>query len=80
MIKILIVEDQPESRYMLEQLLASRGHRVMSAENGEEALRLAREDPPDVIISDIMMPVMNGFKLCCEVKKDPALSHLPFIF
>jgi len=80
MIKILIVEDQPESRYMLEQLLSSRGHRVMSAENGEEALRFAREDPPDVIISDIMMPVMNGFKLCCKVKKDPALSHLPFIF
>ena len=67
MTHILIVEDHAESRYMLERLLASKGHRIVTAENGEEALRLAREDPPQVIISDIMMPVMNGFKLCCEV-------------
>ena len=80
MSKILIVEDQPESRYMLERLLTSRGHQIMSAENGEEALRLAGQDPPEVIISDIMMPVMNGFKLCCRVKNDPALRHIPFIF
>ncbi|MCF8144678.1 MAG: response regulator [Deltaproteobacteria bacterium] len=80
MSKILIVEDHADSRYMLERLLTSRGYQVTPAENGEEALRLAQEDPPDVIISDIMMPVMNGFKLCCEVKKDPTLSHLPFIF
>ncbi|MCF8120038.1 MAG: response regulator, partial [Deltaproteobacteria bacterium] len=80
MSKILIVEDNPESRYMLEQLLASRGHQVLAAENGREALEMVRENPPEVIISDIMMPVMNGFKLCCEVKKDPALRQIPFIF
>jgi len=80
MTRILIVEDHAESRYLLERLLTSRGHQAIVAENGLAALRLAREDPPDVIISDIMMPVMNGFKLCCEVKKDHALSHLPFIF
>jgi len=80
MTRILIVEDHPESRYMLEHLLASRGYHIISAENGEEALRLARQEPPDVIISDIMMPVMNGFKLCCRVKNDPALRHIPFIF
>jgi two-component system cell cycle sensor histidine kinase/response regulator CckA len=80
MSKILIVEDNAESRYMLERLLASRGHQIMAAENGEEALRLAREDPPEVIISDIMMPVMNGFSLCREIKKDPGLRHIPFVF
>jgi PAS domain S-box-containing protein len=80
MSKILIVEDHAESRYLLEQLLSSRGHQVAAAENGQEGLRLAREDPPDVIISDIMMPVMNGFKLCCEIKKDPDLRQTPFIF
>jgi len=80
MSKILIVEDDPESRYMLERLLASRGHHIISAENGEDALRLARQDPPEVIISDIMMPVMNGFRLCHEVKKDSSLRNIPFIF
>jgi len=80
MTKILIVEDNAKSRYMLERLLESKGHHITAAENGEEALRLARQDPPEVIISDIMMPVMNGFKLCCEVKKDSRLRHIPFIF
>ncbi|MCF8083789.1 MAG: PAS domain S-box protein [Deltaproteobacteria bacterium] len=80
MTHILIVEDHAESRYMLERLLASKGHRIVTAENGREALEMVRENPPEVIISDIMMPVMNGFKLCCEVKKDPALRQIPFIF
>jgi len=80
MTKILIVEDNAKSRYMLERLLESKGHHITAAENGEDALRLARQDPPEVIISDIMMPVMNGFKLCCEVKKDSRLRHIPFIF
>jgi len=77
---ILIVDENAESRYMLERLLASRGHQIMAAQNGQEALQSARLNMPDVIISDIMMPVMNGFKLCCEVKKDPGLRHIPFIF
>jgi PAS domain S-box-containing protein len=80
MSKILIVEDNAESRYMLEQLLVSKGHHIITAENGEDALRLARQNPPEVIISDIMMPVMNGFRLCREVKKDASLRNIPFIF
>ncbi|RPI52171.1 MAG: response regulator, partial [Deltaproteobacteria bacterium] len=80
MSKILIVEDNVESRYMLERLLESKGHHIITAENGEEALRLARRDPPEVIISDIMMPVMNGFRFCREVKNDPILRNIPFIF
>jgi PAS domain S-box-containing protein len=80
MSKILIVEDNAESRYLLEQLLTSKGHHIVAAENGEDALRLARQDPPEVIISDIMMPVMNGFRLCREVKKDAGLRNIPFIF
>ena len=77
---ILIVEDHDESRYLLEQTLTSRGHQVIAAKNGAEALQLSRSTPPEIIISDIMMPVMNGFKLCSKIKKDPALCHIPFIF
>ncbi|MBN2283823.1 MAG: PAS domain S-box protein [Deltaproteobacteria bacterium] len=80
MSKILVVEDNAESRYLLERLLSSRGHQVISAEDGEEGLRRARQDIPDIIISDIMMPVMNGFRFCREVKSDDALRQIPFIF
>ena len=80
MSNILIVEDDDKSRYMLERLLESKGHHVTTAENGKDALRLAHQDPPEVIISDIMMPVMNGFKLCREIKRDPGLQNIPFIF
>jgi PAS domain S-box-containing protein len=80
MSKILIVEDNAESRYMLERLLEAKGHHIITAENGEDALRLARRDPPEVIISDIMMPVMNGFRFCREVKNDAGLRNIPFIF
>ena len=80
MSNILIVEDDDKSRYMLERLLESKGHHVTTAENGKDALRLAHQDPPEVIISDIMMPVMNGFKLCREIKRDPGLRNIPFIF
>lgn len=80
MSKILIVEDNTESRYLLQKLLESIGHLVTPAEHGGQALRLAHTDRPDVIISDILMPVMNGFNLCQELKKDPELRNIPFIF
>ena len=80
MSKILVVEDDAESRYMLEQLLRSRGHLVIAAENGADALQLARADAPDLIVSDIMMPLMNGFRLCREIKNDARLRNLPFVF
>ncbi|WP_457573062.1 hybrid sensor histidine kinase/response regulator [Desulfolithobacter sp.] len=80
MSKILVVEDHRESRYMMEQLLVSRGHLVVCAADGLEALDLARREHPQVIISDIMMPGMNGFRLCREIKKDPQLNDIPFIF
>jgi PAS domain S-box-containing protein len=80
MSNILIVEDNAESRYMLKRLLESKGHSIITAENGEDALRRARRDPPEVIVSDIMMPVMNGFRLCREVKNDSRLRNIPFIF
>ncbi len=80
MSKILVVEDHAESRYMLEQLLRSRGHLVIAAENGVDALQLARRDSPDLIVSDIMMPLMNGFRLCREIKNDALLRNIPFIF
>ena len=78
--KILSVDDKAENLYMLEALLRGHGHEVDSASNGVDALRLAERGHYDVIISDILMPRMDGFQLCREVKRDTRLSRVPFIF
>jgi signal transduction histidine kinase/CheY-like chemotaxis protein len=78
--KFLIVDDNPQNLYMLEILLKTHGFEVEQASNGTQALELAHKDPPDMIISDILMPVMDGFSLCRNWKADERLKRIPFIF
>ena len=78
--KILIVEDDIDSRLLLERALPRRGYSVESAVNGVQALEKAALSPPDLIISDIMMPEMDGFELCRRIKADERLRNIPFIF
>ena len=78
--KILSVDDKAENLYMLEALLRGHGHEVDSASNGLTALQLAERGVYDLIISDILMPRMDGFQLCRELKKDDRLRQIPFIF
>jgi CheY-like chemotaxis protein len=78
--KILSVDDKAENLYMLEALLRGHGHDVDSASNGVTALQLAERGGYDLIISDILMPRMDGFQLCRELKKDERLRHIPFVF
>jgi putative nucleotidyltransferase with HDIG domain len=78
--KILIVDDQQQNRYLMKTLFGAHGYQVLQATNGVEALAVARTDPPDAIISDILMPVMDGFSLCQEWMKDAALRNIPFVF
>ena len=78
--RILSADDKAENLYMLEALLRGHGHIVDSASNGLDALKLAECGVYDLIISDILMPRMDGFQLCRELKKDARLRHVPFIF
>jgi len=78
--KVLIVDDVSINLYMLDTLLKGYGFEVTSAENGREALEKARLDLPDLIITDILMPVMDGYALCREWKSDAALKHIPLVF
>lgn len=77
---VLIVDDNGANRYMLETLLKGYGFEVTAAENGRDALEKARRRPPDVIVTDILMPVMDGYALCREWKSDAALKHIPLVF
>lgn len=75
---ILIVEDEHAIRYLLKDVLASQ-YIIYEAGNGNEALELIRQTLPDLIISDIMMPDMDGLELCDRVKNAPSTCHIPFI-
>lgn len=78
--RILIVDDNSVNLYMMETLLKGYGYDVIMAENGKQALEKARLDLPDLVISDILMPVMDGYNLCREWKSDETLRHRPFAF
>ncbi len=77
---IVVVDDDPSSRYLMQTLLKAAGHEVLTAEDGVEALEVARYNAPDLIITDILMPRMDGYQLCREWRADPTLSTLPFVF
>lgn len=76
---ILVVDDLPTNRLVLERQLTRLGHRVILAEHGREAIELLRVHAVDLIMLDIMMPVMNGFEALAELKADPRLRHLPVV-
>ena len=75
---VLIVDDNSDIRAYLRSILQGQ-YRLLEAEDGQRGLELAREQVPDLIVSDVMMPVMNGLEFCQQVKKDNISSHIPVI-
>ena len=75
---LLLVEDTPEVRDYIREIFAG-AYRITTAADGHSGLKTARADVPDIIISDVMMPGMNGYELCAAIKSDPLTNHIPLI-
>ncbi|MGC4119721.1 MAG: response regulator [Myxococcales bacterium] len=78
--RALVVDDKEENLYLLQALLAGNGYAVRVAHHGAEALELASQEVPDIVISDILMPVIDGFSLCRRWRQDPRFKEVPFVF
>jgi CheY-like chemotaxis protein len=79
MARVLVVEDDPDIRELEADALKSEGHLVYPAENGREGLRLAQVVHPDVVVLDLMMPVMTGWEFRAAQRVDPELCEVPVI-
>jgi PAS domain S-box-containing protein len=77
MSSVLLAYEREQDLAAIETLLQSRGHRVLKAHTGLEALELARHETPQAVVSDVLLPLLDGFALCRRVKEDPVLHHLP---
>src|SRR5580765_7691906 len=80
MATILVVDDRPTERQYLLTLLGYGGHRLFEATNGEEAVEVVRTRRPDLVISDILMPTMDGLQFVRRLRNDPAMAWTPVIF
>ena len=77
--KILIVEDDRDIAEMIEYNLMEEGYKTLSAFNGEDGVKLAKKESPDLIILDIMLPIIDGFEVCRILKKEQITSDIPVI-
>jgi twitching motility two-component system response regulator PilH len=80
MAKVLIVDDSPTQIFTLKKMIEEWGHEALVAENGNEALEIARQQQPHVILMDIVMPGMSGFQATRKLSKDKATHGIPVIF
>jgi PAS domain S-box-containing protein len=76
---VLLAYDRDQDLAAIETLLQARNHRVLKTRSGVEALEVARRDAPHVIVSDVLLPKLDGFALCRRVKEDPLLAHVPVV-
>jgi twitching motility two-component system response regulator PilH len=79
MARVLIVDDSPTEMYKLTGMLEKHGHQVLKAENGADGVALARQEKPDAVLMDIVMPGLNGFQATRQLTKDPETASIPVI-
>ncbi len=77
--RILVVDDEPDQRFLLRRVFERAGHQVVEAGDGAAALDSARESPPDLVVTDLMMPVMDGVELIRRLRSEPATAAVPIL-
>ena len=77
--KILIVDDEPFLREIIEAQLKREGYEIIQATNGAEGLEKAKQENPDLVILDVVLPKMNGYEVCAALKSDDKYSKIPVI-
>ena len=77
--RILIVEDQEDNRVIMRDVLSTAGYHLIEALNGEDGVKLAQSERPDLILMDIQLPVMDGYEATRRIKADPNLKSIPII-
>lgn len=80
MAKVLIVDDSPAQALSLKKLVEHWGHEALTAASGDQALQIARQEQPNVILMDIVMPGMSGFQATRKLSKDESTNRIPVIF
>ncbi len=78
--RVLVVDDDVLNRQIMESVLARRQHQIVIVDSAEAALRAARKTPPDLVVSDVFMPGMDGFRFCMTWRRDPKLAAIPLVF
>lgn len=78
--KVLVVDDEPEILELLQYNFNKKGLQVAVARNGQEGLEMIQQDPPQIIVLDIMMPVMNGIEMCRQLRQDEQFRNIPILF
>lgn len=79
MARILVVDDSPTETEAFRTMLEKNGHQVLTAGNGADGVALARQEKPDVVLMDIVMPGLNGFQATRQLCRDPNTKHIPVI-
>lgn len=77
--KVLVVDDSPTERHYMTELFGRQGYVVITAANGEEAVRKARAERPSVVVMDVVMPGQSGFQITRALARDPATESIPII-
>ena len=78
-VRILVVDDERRNRQLLEVMLGAEGYTVTTATCASEALEVVAQDPPDLVVLDVMMPGVDGYQVAAQLKGDPATSGIPVI-